>query len=130
WQGLDIPGPALQAVAIEKLPFEVPTELRRRREERLRAAGEDAFGRYTLGKMLLNLKQMSGRLIRSEDDRGLVVIVEARTDKAYFARLHEAFPPGAAPRIARRDELRELLAAVGIDCAAHATLRPRGLEER
>jgi ATP-dependent DNA helicase DinG len=47
WQGLDIPGPALQAVVIEKLPFEVPTELRKRREARLRAAGEDAFTRYT-----------------------------------------------------------------------------------
>ena len=60
WQGLDIPGPALQAVVIEKLPFEVPTELRKRREARIKAAGRDAFDRYTLGKMLLNLKQMTG----------------------------------------------------------------------
>ena len=36
WQGLDIPGSDLQAVVIEKLPFEVPTELRKRREARIR----------------------------------------------------------------------------------------------
>ena len=101
WQGLDIPGDDLQAVVIEKLPFEVPTELRRRREQRLEERGIDAFGRYTLGKMLLHLKQMCGRLIRSEEDRGIVVIVEARAEKGYFRRLREALPPGVADRARR-----------------------------
>jgi Rad3-related DNA helicase len=113
WQGLDIPGPALQAVVIEKLPFEVPTELRRRRESRLREAGHDAFERYTLGKMLLNLKQMTGRLIRSEEDRGIAVIVEGRPDKRYFRRLGDALPPECAVARARSEELAGLLEAVG-----------------
>ena len=130
WQGLDIPGPALQAVVIEKLPFEVPTELRKRREARLRAAGEDAFGRYTMGKMLLNLKQMSGRLIRSEEDRGLIAIVEGRTDKGYFRRLQEAFPPDAHVKVARREDLPDLIAEVGIETKQRATLRSRDLEGR
>lgn len=114
WQGLDLPGDQLQAVVIEKLPFEVPTELRRRREARLKRAGVDAFGRYTLGKMLLNLKQMAGRLIRSEEDRGLVVIVEGRTDKRYFRRLPDALPPGTRVVVAERGALGELLEQVGI----------------
>jgi len=130
WQGLDIPGSALQAVVIEKLPFEVPTELRKRREGRLRAAGEDAFGRYTMGKMLLNLKQMSGRLIRSEEDRGLIAIVEGRTDKGYFRRLQEAFPPEAPVKAARREDLPDLIAEVGIEPKRRATLRNRDLEGR
>jgi ATP-dependent DNA helicase DinG len=113
WQGLDIPGPALQAVVIEKLPFEVPTELRRRRDARLRAAGEDPFDRATLGTMLLNLKQMAGRLIRSEEDRGIAVIVEARPDRRYFARLAEAFPPGCPVRVAAIRDLAGLLEEVG-----------------
>ncbi len=117
WQGLDIPGPTLQAVVIEKLPFEVPTELRRRRDARLRAAGEDPFERATLGKMLLNLKQMSGRLIRTEDDRGIAVIVEGRPDRRYFSRLSEALPPGCEVRVARIGDLAGLLAEVG---ALHA----------
>lgn len=114
WQGLDIPGDDLQAVVIEKLPFEVPTELRRRREARLEARGVDAFGRYTLGKMLLHLKQMCGRLIRSEEDRGIVVIVESRADRGYFRRLREALPPGVPVTVGTLDDLPRLLAEVGV----------------
>jgi Rad3-related DNA helicase len=117
WQGLDIPGPALQAVVIEKLPFEVPTELRKRREARIRRAGHDAFERFTMGKMLLNLKQMTGRLIRTEEDRGIAVIVEGRTDRRYFARLGEALPGGCGVARASRAELAALLAEVGIQSA-------------
>jgi Rad3-related DNA helicase/DNA polymerase III epsilon subunit-like protein len=113
WQGVDIPGPALSAVVIEKLPFEVPSELRRRREARLREAGEDPFARATLGRMLLNLKQMTGRLIRTEEDRGIVVIVESRADKRYFARLPEALPPGCPLRVVGIGDLAALLAEVG-----------------
>jgi Rad3-related DNA helicase len=114
WQGLDIPGPCLQAVVIEKLPFEVPTELRKRREERLRARGEDAFGRYTLGKMLLHLKQMCGRLIRTEEDRGLVVIVEGRPRMRYFRRLEESLPAGVNVRVMPRQALPGVLEELGL----------------
>lgn len=114
WQGVDIRGPALQAVVIEKLPFEVPTELRKRRENRLKQAGENAFERHVLGKMLLNLKQMTGRLIRSEEDRGIAVIVEGRTDKRYFRRLEDALPSGCRVEVVSRDELARLLSEVGI----------------
>jgi ATP-dependent DNA helicase DinG len=114
WQGLDIPGSALQAVVIEKLPFEVPTELRRRREAQIKAAGGNAFARYTLGKMLLNLKQMVGRLIRTEDDRGIVVIVEGRTDRRYFGQLGEALPSTSSVTVAPREDLGRILAQVGL----------------
>ena len=114
WQGLDIPGPDLQAVVIEKLPFEVPTELRKRREERIKEDGGDAFRRFTLGKMLLHLKQMTGRLIRSEEDRGIVVLVEGRTDRGYFRQLGRALPPGTRVHVARPDALASYLDEVGI----------------
>jgi Rad3-related DNA helicase/DNA polymerase III epsilon subunit-like protein len=117
WQGLDIPGDALQAVVIEKLPFEVPTELRKRRELRIKQAGHDAFERYTLGKMLLNLKQMSGRLIRTEEDRGIVVIVDARSDRRYFTKLAQALPAGSRVGTAARSDLARMLAEVGIESA-------------
>jgi ATP-dependent DNA helicase DinG len=114
WQGVDIPGDDLQAVVIEKLPFEVPTELRRRREARVAEFGENAFQRYRLGKMLLNLKQMTGRLIRGESDRGIVVIVEARTDRGYFGQLESAFPAGTSIRVVDVEQLPELVAEVGL----------------
>lgn len=112
WQGLDLPGDHLQAVVIEKLPFEVPTELRRRREQRVRDTGGRPFERYTLGKMLLYLKQMAGRLIRTERDRGIVVIVEGRTDRGYFRQLRHAFPEGVEVRVMTPDRVVELLAEV------------------
>jgi len=117
WQGLDLPGEQLQAVVIEKLPFEVPTELRRRRELRLKREGIDAFERFALGKMLLNLKQMVGRLIRSEDDRGIVVLVESRPEKRYFRRLGDALPPGSRVVLAEPEDLIALLTEVGIGAA-------------
>jgi ATP-dependent DNA helicase DinG len=114
WQGIDIPGDALQAVVIEKLPFEVPTELRKRREARLAEHGVSSFERLSLGRMLLNLKQMVGRLIRTEDDRGVVVIVEGRAEKGYFRRLREALPKGSEVVVTQTAQLGRLLAEVGI----------------
>ncbi len=114
WQGIDVRGDDLQAVVIEKLPFDVPTELRKRRDERLRAAGIDPFSRASLGRMLLHLKQMSGRLIRSETDRGLVVIVDARRDRGYFRRLPDALPEGAKIEIAPREDLPRIAAELNL----------------
>ena len=114
WQGIDVRGDDLQAVVIEKLPFDVPTELRRRRDLRLRAAGEDPFVRASLGRMLLHLKQMAGRLIRSETDRGLVVIVEARPGRGYFKRLADAFPDGVAIERAGLADLPRITCELGL----------------
>jgi ATP-dependent DNA helicase DinG len=80
----------------------------------IKANGGDAFGRYTMGKMLLNLKQMVGRLIRSEDDRGIVVIVEGRPDRRYFRRLSEALPPRMKVTEATLADLPRLLDEVGV----------------
>jgi ATP-dependent DNA helicase DinG len=114
WQGIDVRGDDLQAVVIEKLPFDVPTELRRRRDLRMRAAGEDPFARSSLGRMLLHLKQMAGRLIRSETDRGLVVIVDARPGRGYFRRLADAFPDGVEIERAGIDELPRIAGELGL----------------
>jgi ATP-dependent DNA helicase DinG len=114
WQGIDVRGDGLQAVVIEKLPFDVPTELRRRRDVRLRESGSDPFVRASLGRMLLHLKQMVGRLIRSETDRGIVVIVDARHDRGYFRRLPDALPDGTKIQIAPREDLPRIVAELGL----------------
>lgn len=114
WQGIDVRGDDLQAVVIEKLPFDVPTELRRRRDVRLRSAGEDPFIRSSLGRMLLQLKQMVGRLIRSETDRGIVVIVDARQSRGYFHRLSDALPDGTKIEIVPREDLPRIASELGL----------------
>ncbi|RMF23519.1 MAG: hypothetical protein D6760_05180, partial [Deltaproteobacteria bacterium] len=81
WQGIDVPGDACRAVVIEKLPFDVPGDpLIQRRAELIERAGGNGFYDYSIPRMLLRLKQMVGRLIRTPTDRGMVVIVEARCD--------------------------------------------------
>ena len=75
--------------------------------------------------MLLHLKQMAGRLIRSETDRGLVVIVDARRDRGYFPRLADAFPEGVKMESAGRHALPEIVRALGLgDDVEHPLWEP------
>jgi ATP-dependent DNA helicase DinG len=79
WEGIDVPGEALTALVVAKLPFHVFTEpLIEARCEALREAGEDPFNTYTLPAAVLKLRQGFGRLIRSKRDRGIVVIADPR----------------------------------------------------
>ena len=64
--------------------------------------------------MLLHLKQMTGRLIRGESDRGVVVIIDARPDKRYFRELEKAFPLGTRILVGDRFRLPGLLAEIGL----------------
>jgi ATP-dependent DNA helicase DinG len=106
WQGIDIPGDALQAVVIEKLPFDVPGDpLLQLRSEVLFGRGSRVFGDYQVPRMLLRLKQMMGRLIRTPTDRGIIVLVEPRADKPYFRRVVATLPPGARHHLVRLDDL-------------------------
>lgn len=106
WQGIDIPGDACQAVVIEKLPFDVPGDpLLQLRAEVLFGRGSRVFGDYQIPRMLLRLKQMMGRLIRTPTDRGIIVLVEPRADKPYFRRVLATLPPGARHHLVRLDDL-------------------------
>jgi ATP-dependent DNA helicase DinG len=79
WEGVDVPGRALRALVINKLPFKVPTEpLTAARLERLADEGQDGFVHYLLPHAALKLKQGFGRLIRSRKDLGVVVLLDSR----------------------------------------------------
>lgn len=95
WEGVDVPGDDLQMVVIDKLPFPPPDDpWVAARTAALEAQGERAFKAYFLPEAALALKQGAGRLIRSELDRGLLVIGDRRlVTKPYGKPLRSALPP-------------------------------------
>jgi ATP-dependent DNA helicase DinG len=79
WEGVDVPGRALRALVLTKLPFKVPSEpVTAARLERLAEQGEDGFMNYLLPHAALKLKQGFGRLIRSRRDLGVVLLLDSR----------------------------------------------------
>ena len=95
WEGVDVPGDALRALLIGKLPFRVPTEpVTAAHCEAIEARGGDAFREYMLPHAALRLKQGFGRLVRTSADRGVVVIADPRVvTKGYGRGLIEGLPP-------------------------------------
>jgi ATP-dependent DNA helicase DinG len=98
WEGIDVPGDALQCVLIDKLPFPPPNDpLVEARVKRLEAQGRNAFSDYFVAEAAVSLKQGAGRLIRSESDRGLLVVCDPRmAGMNYGKRLRQALPPMAS----------------------------------
>jgi ATP-dependent DNA helicase DinG len=79
WEGVDVPGRALRALVLNKLPFKVPSEpITAARLERLAEEGQDGFMNYLLPHAALKLKQGFGRLIRSRQDTGVVILLDSR----------------------------------------------------
>ena len=109
WEGVDVKGEALRLVVIEKLPFASPEDpLVRARIEHLNASGANAFRDYQLPEAALALKQGAGRLIRSEDDYGAVVICDPRMMARSYGRVFlSALPPMTVTQ--DPDEVRRFL---------------------
>ena len=94
WEGVDFPGAALEVLVIARLPFPVPTDpLVAARSESIEARGGDAFRELMLPEAVLRFRQGVGRLIRTAEDRGAVVVVDSRIARAgYRARFLSTLP--------------------------------------
>ena len=87
WQGVDIPGKALECVIITKIPFSVPDDpVTEARMEYIAAQKKDPFINYTLPFAIIMLKQGFGRLIRTKKDYGVVAILDPRIRTRYYGK--------------------------------------------
>ena len=109
WEGVDIAGDALQLVLIDKLPFSPPDDpLVQARADQIKAKGQNAFMRFHVPQAALALKQGAGRLIRSETDRGILVVCDVRLAKKGYGRKVIA----ALPVMRRLESEDQFLAAL------------------
>jgi ATP-dependent DNA helicase DinG len=88
WEGVDVQGPALSCVIIDKLPFASPGDpVLSARLESLRKAGQNPFVDYQLPTAIITLKQGVGRLIRNQTDRGVLVLCDPRLVSRSYGKL-------------------------------------------
>jgi len=105
WEGVDIPGDDLSVVTIAKIPFGVPSDpLIAARSELY----ENAFHQYYLPEAILQFRQGFGRLIRSAQDRGVVVIFDRRVQTKQYGRLFIESLPQCTTKVAPLHELAEV----------------------
>ena len=96
WEGIDVPGNALQILGIVRLPFAVPSEpLVAAHIEELEKQGKNPFLNYSVPEAILKFRQGFGRLIRNKTDRGAVVVLDSRVLSTRYGRAFlEALPVG------------------------------------
>lgn len=96
WEGVDLPGEALRVVIVTRLPFDSPDRpLTKLRHRTLEQAGENPFMMDLLPKAVLKMKQGFGRLIRSENDKGIFIVLDERfTDSSYGKVFQDSLPKG------------------------------------
>jgi ATP-dependent DNA helicase DinG len=95
WQGVDVQGDALSCVIIDRLPFAVPTDpVVQARMRSIEENGGTPFFEYQVPAAVITLKQGFGRLIRSLEDRGVLVLLDPRLQKQRYGRIFlESLPP-------------------------------------
>jgi ATP-dependent DNA helicase DinG len=95
WQGVDVQGEQLSCVIIDKLPFAVPTDpVVKARMELIESSGGKPFFDLTVPAAVITLKQGFGRLIRSLNDRGVLMLLDPRIQRQRYGKIFlDSLPP-------------------------------------
>ncbi len=87
WEGIDVPGGALEILLITKLPFDVPTEpLIAARMEEIKKSGGNPFFEYSVPEAIIKFRQGFGRLIRHKNDYGAVIVCDNRLSRMQYGQ--------------------------------------------
>lgn len=106
WEGVDVRGEGLRAIVITRLPFRVPSDpIVLARSEAIAARGQSPFADYALPQAVIKLRQGFGRLIRSHDDTGVVVIADSRLARKQYGEVFLHSLPPARLAIGPTDEV-------------------------
>ena len=121
WEGVDVKGPALCVVMIDRLPFASPSDpIMKARIKALEQQGREPFMDYQLPQAVLALKQGVGRLIRDDTDRGVMMLCDPRVTRRGYGKIFlESLPPMRRTRDLK--EVQDFLAAILPVNPEHAT---------
>nr|MBP6280659.1 helicase [Leptotrichiaceae bacterium] len=87
WEGVDVQGEQLKSVIIVKLPFKVPNDpVTEAIIENIKKSGKNPFNDYQVPQAVIKFKQGVGRLIRSKDDKGSIIILDNRVIKKIYGK--------------------------------------------
>ena len=108
WEGVDVRGEALRLVIITRLPFQVPTEpVQQARCEKIDADGGNSFREFSIPQAVIKFRQGFGRLIRSRDDRGAVLILDRRIITKGYGKIFLRSLPQTPMRTGNSDLILE-----------------------
>jgi ATP-dependent DNA helicase DinG len=112
WEGVDAPGETLQVVILCKLPFRVPTEpVLRARMAAIEERGGNPFGELSLPDAVVRMRQGFGRLMRGQDDYGVVLILDSRIVSKRYGEVFLDSLPGTQRSIAPSAEVHRAVSA-------------------
>jgi len=110
WEGVDVPGDALSAVVMVRLPFSSPEEpVFKTQADRLTKQGINSFSAFALPEAILRFRQGFGRLIRSSTDRGVFIVLDRRIEsKSYGQEFIRALPNIPVKKVSLEDMVLDL----------------------
>ncbi|MCL6594274.1 MAG: DNA polymerase III, partial [Alicyclobacillus sp.] len=112
WEGVDLPGDQLVTLVIVRLPFAPPVHpLHQARSEQLQAQGLNPFHHLSLPEAIVRFRQGVGRLIRTETDRGVILVYDKRLLTARYGNQFVRALSGIPVRAGRERELLQTAAA-------------------
>lgn len=107
WEGVDVPGDALRLVIIDKLPFESPFDpVIKARLNAMQESGDNPFMNYQVPRAVITLRQGAGRLIRSSNDKGVLMICDPRLRTTHYGRVFL----NSLPKMRRSSDLNKVSA--------------------